>query len=173
MADPLGPFFGQRPPCIALLAQQFCQRAVGLMQRLHRGAFDRHCSCPPVADFANRLVGARGAAIPRPRRQPKGAADLTAGLEVSLERLVHQTAREDVAESFEAFQLAGLCGQRGVGLGALRRLDILDLTLHQRKPFGLASDVREQCLALHPVSSTRSRIAIANSFGARLPRAMS
>ena len=90
-----------------------CQRAVGLMQRPHSGAFDRHCSCPPVADFADRLVGAHVTAIPRPRRQPKGAAHLTAVLEVAPECLVYQTAGEDVAEPVEAFQLAGLCVQHG------------------------------------------------------------
>ena len=72
--------------------------------------------------------------------------------EVAPERLVRQPAREDLAESLETFQLAGRRGKCGVGFQSrmLRRLDLPDLMLDQRKPFGFAPNLREQRYAQRP-----------------------
>src|SRR5689334_24505222 len=116
------------------------------MQGPHPGAFDRQRSRPPIADLADRLVAMHVAAVPRPRCQSEPAADLAAILEVAPERLVYQPARKDLADTLEAFQLAGLCDQRVVSFqsGTLGRLELLDLMFNQHEPFGLASDLRKQ-----------------------------
>ena len=69
------------------------------------------------------------AAVPRPRCQSEPAADLAAILEAAPERLVYQPARQDFADTLQAFQLAGLCDQRVVSFqsGTLGSLELLGL----------------------------------------------
>ena len=52
---------------------------------------------------------------------------------------------------------------------ALGRLDLLDLTLHQCKPFGLASDLGNQYFAERPSIATSSVVARGSVVRVRRP----
>src|SRR6185503_19906861 len=125
------------------LAEPAAQLAVGLMRQPQPGEFDCGGSRAMVAGFADALLSPAGAAVIGSVGQSEATADLTPVLEVTVEDLIGQKLGDLRANRLELGKLDRLRLYRVLGRcamhGRIRRLERLDLLVHQDQPLMLAT----------------------------------